>query len=408
MNKIIIEHKEHLGLLEDGKLRCGDVVHTLCDDDLDIEEMKIDCQHTHNKTCGHPVVIHNDHVDYLVDDSLHHISDSGCENHGLLSTYKDYDRRQTFTKKHPKSNSKRFTSMIVLTGTFFLVELIFGIAIGSLTLQADAFHMASDLIALIIGLLSSHYAKKNERFPIIGGLLNAIFLLSTCFNLTIEAIHRLSQHDDHTILEEQTTTLILVGVLGLCINLFGLCIFHQNPNVSHSHSHSHAHSHGHTHSHSEDLNIKSMYLHVMSDALGSIGVVVGGLFIKYSDWELRTIIDPLITILIVLLIVRSTVPVAKKLINVLSHQPSKLINIQHIENEIKNTPHIVSYHDLKIWQVTNDKNIATIHIVCEQPHYLKIIDSIKFIFHNHNIHTSTIQPEFINFGGCYDVVCENC
>jgi hypothetical protein len=93
----------------------------------------------------------------------------------------------------------RFAFMSFFTGGFFLVELIVGVAIGSLSLQADAFHMASDLAALGIGFLAARMSKKKatvgvtygyHSIEVIGALVNSVFLLSVCFIVGLESLHR--------------------------------------------------------------------------------------------------------------------------------------------------------------------------------------------------------------------------
>ena len=126
--------------------------------------------------------------------------------------------------------------MIGLTGSFFFVELIVGGIIGSLALQADAFHMLSDLIAICMSFYAQIILQKGEsnkatfgmiRADVIGGLINATFLLSSCFFITLEAIYRFIEFDEEHVDYDQIDALIIVGVIGLVINLIGIGMFSE-------------------------------------------------------------------------------------------------------------------------------------------------------------------------------------
>ena len=123
----------------------------------------------------------------------------------------------------------RTVAMIILTGLFFIIELVTGIIIGSIALQSDAFHMLSDLCALIISLyaqvIKNNKATNNATFgmvrsEIIGGLTNSVFLLATCFYIIIETIQRFIKHGTENVDLSQINLLIIVGAIGLFINLF--------------------------------------------------------------------------------------------------------------------------------------------------------------------------------------------
>ncbi|KAI0242527.1 Zinc/cadmium resistance protein [Lamellibrachia satsuma] len=148
--------------------------------------------------------------------------------------------------------------MLALTGGFFLVEIIVGYMTNSLALVGDSYHMLSDVIALLVGYasvrISRWQSKKNTygwvRAEVLGALVNAVFLIALCFTIFIEALQRLF-HDEHI---KDPKLMLIVGGLGLFINLIGLGLFSGH---GHSHGggggHGHGHSHGgHGHSHNSD------------------------------------------------------------------------------------------------------------------------------------------------------------
>ncbi|KAF6040952.1 hypothetical protein EB796_000738 [Bugula neritina] len=123
--------------------------------------------------------------------------------------------------------------MLVLTTSFLMVEIIAGRVSNSLALIADAFHMLSDTMALVIGLLAVKYSKKGKsktntygwaRAEVVGALINAVFLVALCFTIFVEAIERLAMREPL----ENADLLLYVGGAGLLINLIGLCLFHNH------------------------------------------------------------------------------------------------------------------------------------------------------------------------------------
>ena len=146
-----------------------------------------------------------------------------------------------------------------MTLGFFLVELIVGITQNSVALLADSFHMLSDVMALIVGLVAVRYQKKQNykdnytfgylRAEVVGGLCNSVFLIALCFTIILDAVKHLFDPERM----ENPVLVLIVGGIGLLINLVGLFMF----SGSHGHSHgggsdSHGHSHGGSHSAGHD------------------------------------------------------------------------------------------------------------------------------------------------------------
>ena len=142
--------------------------------------------------------------------------------------------------------------MILLTTTFFLVEIIVGYVTNSMALVADSFHMLSDVVSLIVGYVALKYSKGGNnggrytfgwaRAEVLGALVNAVFLVALCFSILVEAMKRMVIPEGI----EDPILVLVVGSVGLLVNVIGLFLFHQ-----HGHSHgggSHGHSHG-GHSH---------------------------------------------------------------------------------------------------------------------------------------------------------------
>lgn len=154
-----------------------------------------------------------------------------------------------------KTKTCRLICMICLTLTYFIVELVVGNLTKSVALVADAFHMLSDVISLIIGIVAVRFSKRHSEFntygwvraEVVGANINSVFLLALCLTIVFDAIKRFIEPEPI----ENVNLLLIVGSVGFGINLIGLCLFHGFH--GHTHGSSHGHSH-HSHRHSHDSN----------------------------------------------------------------------------------------------------------------------------------------------------------
>ncbi|KAF9347672.1 hypothetical protein BGX26_000856 [Mortierella sp. AD094] len=162
----------------------------------------------------------------------------------------------------------------------------------------------------------------------------------------------------------------------------------------HSHGHSHDGKNGKQPS-GEDLNMKGIFLHVLGDALGSVGVIITALFIWKTDFSWRFYMDPVVSLLITAIIVHSAVPLVKSASFILMQGVPVGVEIEEIRKDIKAVPDVISIHDLHIWQLTNTKMVASLHVlVTNQESFERVSRAVKTIMHRAGVHSTTIQPEF--------------
>jgi len=212
------------------------------------------------------------------------------------------------------------------------VELLYGIWTNSLGLISDACHMMFDSFALAIGLYAAVISKWEPtktfsygfgRVQVLSGYVNAVFLMFIAFFISLEAIERFLEPE-----EIKSERLLLVSVLGLLVNLIGLFAFHSHGGHDHHphqaeeghahHDHDHAahhdhegHNHHHDHHHHHhggDDNLMGVYLHVLADTMGSVGVIISSSLVHYLGW---TIADPIASFCISLMIFLSAVPLLR-------------------------------------------------------------------------------------------------
>ena len=348
--------------------------------------------------------------------------------------------------------------MLSLTLSYFVVELVVGNITKSVALIADAFHMLSDVISLVIGVVAVRFSKRQSamntygwvRAEVVGANVNTVFLLALCLTIVFDAIRRFV--DPEPI--ENVNLLLIVGSVGLGINIIGLFLFQG------FHGHTHGGGGGHSHAHVEvepptpldqltensnrferystralqeviadsasqmgatttpatielepelkeakkkaaSMNMHGVFLHVLADALGSVVVIISALIIKFvphdpADRKHWTVyIDPTLSVIIVVIISISTISLFRETSSILLQTIPKHLEIKKIKSELLQTvPEITSIHELHIWRLTNEKIIASAHLHRKTlTNYMLVAEKVKKFFHSIGIHSVTMQYE---------------
>lgn len=226
-------------------------------------------------------------------------------------------------------NAKKLTIALALTFTFLIVEVVAGFITQSLALLSDAAHMFTDAAALAIALAAIKIGQKPaddkrtfgyQRFEILAALFNAMMLFVVAIYILYEAYQRFSQPP-----EIQSLGMLIVAVLGLIINLISMKIL-----VSSS---------------QDSLNVKGAYLEVLSDALGSVGVIIGALVIYFTGWMW---VDTVIAVLIGFWVLPRTWVLLKQSINILLEGVPSEIDIESLRNDLLALEGVQGIHQLKV------------------------------------------------------------
>ncbi len=243
---------------------------------------------------------------------------------------------------------RRMTAVLVLTATVMVVEAVGGWLAGSLALVADAGHMLADAAALGLALLAAHIAQRPAsaersfgllRIEILAALVNGTALIIIALAVAFEAWRRL--HDPVTV---DGGLLVGVAAVGLVTNLAGAMVLHR----------------GHDHS----LNQRGAYLHVLSDLLGSVGALLAGAIILATGW---TPADPLVSVLIAVLILRSAWRLVRESADVLLEATPEHIPLGAVHDQLATVPGVRSVHDLHVWTVTSGVVAMSGHLVVDDP-----------------------------------------
>lgn len=175
---------------------------------------------------------------------------------------------------------------------------------------------------------------------------------------------------------------------------------HHNASKDASHD-GHGHG-GHGHSHG-DLNMRGVFLHVMGDALGNIGVIGSALIIWLATFEGRYYFDPAISLVITIIILYSALPLCRAAGRILLQAVPVGMSIDEITTDIESLPRVIEAHHLHVWQLSDTKLVASLHVKvdCEvegagSASYMHLAREIRGCLHGYGIHSSTIQPEFVN------------
>lgn len=305
-------------------------------------------------------------------------------------------------KPHKSANiEKRFILSISLTFLILIGEVIGGIWTGSLALLSDAAHVFMDIFALGLSYLalrlSSRPADENHtygwhRLEVLAALLNGLSLIIIAIGIWYEAFQR--WFEPHKVLGLE---MLGIAILGLLVNVIVAFILGGQDIFHNGHEHHDGHEHAHTaetpHRH-KDLNLQGAFLHVIGDALSSVGVIIAGIIIWQTGWYW---VDPLASALIGSLILFNAARLTRSALHILVEGTPAGLSLQNINNDLTSIPGVSSIHDLHVWSICSGHIALSAHIVLAENSYNisePIMDDIKKRLQTrYGIEHTTIQFE---------------
>jgi len=240
--------------------------------------------------------------------------------------------------------TRAFAIGIVLNTAFVVIELVFGLLAGSLALVADAGHNLSDVLGLMLAWGASLLARRKPsgrrtygfgRTSILAALANAILLLIAIGAIAWEAVLRLRQPEPVA-----SATMIWVAGIGVAINTATALLFMSGGK--------------------NDLNIRGAFLHMAADAAVSLGVVIAGIAISYTNLQW---IDPALSIVIAAVIAISTWDLLWQSLNLAIDSVPPHVDLVMVRDYLASLPGVASVHDLHIWALSTTETALTVHLV---------------------------------------------
>ena len=328
---------------------------------------------------------------------------------------------------------------------------------------SDLLSLIIGLISLILGRkqASAQATFGYKRSETVGGFFNASFLLSTAFFLVTEAIQKFITAEGVDL--DRIDLVLGVAIGGLVINFIGVFIFHEHGNGKEcTHTHHHNHAHGHTHSTGDqnhgnsdclkddhesvsdaqvptstiqvgdgaltpesttlisddtrrrkvrmhrgvgkhkNLTMHSVFLHVLGDLMGSIVAIVSALVQKFVTHPLARLVDPMTTLLMVVIIVCAAIPLLRSTIRILIQAIPEGLSLDALRENVLNVDGVLGVHDLHVWTFTDETVIGHCHVVVRNPlgtidreRHCRIMKDIKSVFHSLEVHNVTIEIEYV-------------
>lgn len=278
--------------------------------------------------------------------------------------------------RHSK-NKKALLIAFLLTTSFMIAEVIGGFVTNSLALLSDAGHMLSDAVSLALSLLAFKLGEKTattvktygyKRVEMLAALCNGVVLIVISVYIFIEAIRRFKEP-----VEIASNGMLIIAVLGLLINILSAWILMRGGDVK------------------GNLNLRSAFLHVLGDLLGSVGAIIAALLIKFFGW---TAADAIASILVSILVIISGWRVTRDTVHILMEGAPQHINVEEVKSTLLNITVVKEVHDLHIWSVTSDFQVLTCHLIIKDNETQSVLkeatDVLKEKFHVEHV---TIQVE---------------
>ncbi len=275
---------------------------------------------------------------------------------------------------------------MALNLAFVIVEAVAGFVGNSLGLLSDAGHNLSDVFSLLLAMIalklaSSHATKRftygRRKASVLISLLNAIILLVAVGAIMVESVEKFFNPA-----EVNGSLIIWTAAVGIVIN--GVTAWVLSCQQQH------------------DINTRGAFLHMLADTLVSVGVVVSGVVIHYTDWY---IIDPIIGIIIAVVILVSTWDLLSESLRMSTDAVPEGYDVDDIQNRIQAIDGVLNVHHMHIWAISTTETALTCHIVIPDAMMLEeVTDRVKEMLDGMNIHHSTLELETTS-SHCHEQQC---
>jgi len=243
------------------------------------------------------------------------------------------------------SQIKNLKLVLILTSSFISVEVLAGFLLNSLVLIADAGHMFIDICGLFLAWFAIKFSQRPPtpqktygfyRFEILAALINGIIVSLLSSYIIYEAYRNFFYFEKSL----DSISIISIGIFGLIINLIGISLLQKDAKTN--------------------LNIEGAYLEVIKDAIGSVGIIITGIIIFFTNFSL---IDPIVSVILVLFIIPRIWSLVKKSIHILMEGVPTNISYEKVKKSILEIKGVTGVFDLHIWTISSNLDALTAHVV---------------------------------------------
>ncbi len=286
---------------------------------------------------------------------------------------------KTTGHNHPEVSGRNIGMAVILNVTITIAEAIGGIISGSMALMSDAAHNLSDVLSLVISYFANRLSKREateketfgfRRSEILAAFINSATLFIIAVVIIVEAVQRLI----HPVIIS-ATWVISLAVASILVNGISALFVRRDSR--------------------DNMNIRSVYLHLFGDMLTSVAVLLGGLAIKYLQWERA---DAVFSLLIAIYLVYMTWGIIRASLRIIMQFTPRDVDIKKIVHEIEEIGGVKNAHHVHVWQIDEHDLMFEAHIDISEDIKVTgfecILENIKEILHQNGITHSTIQPEF--------------
>ncbi|WP_081390023.1 cation diffusion facilitator family transporter [Paenibacillus sp. RS8] len=278
----------------------------------------------------------------------------------------------------PSGNKKGLMIALIITVGIMFLEFFGGLVTNSLALLSDSGHMLNDASSLALSLVAVWFATKPaspnktygfHRFEILAALLNGVTLFVVAGFIIVEAYGRFFEPPTVA-----SGSMMLIACIGLLANVASAWSLMRKGDVK------------------NNINLRSAYLHVLGDALGSVGAIIAGLVMMIFGWYIA---DPIISVLVALLILRGAWGIIKHTVHVLMEGTPITVNPSEVKAVLENIEGVINVHDLHIWTITSGLDSLSCHLLInDQEDDQRILQqAIQLIAERFKIQHTTIQIE---------------
>jgi cobalt-zinc-cadmium efflux system protein len=335
-------------------------------------------KHSH---AGHKHSEHDhNHADHKHDHTKHSHGSRSHAHHGHSHSHHSHSHAHHGHghHHHGPSNKTGLLIALVITAGIMILEFVGGLVTNSLALLSDSGHMLSDAGALALSLAAMWFAAKPasksrtygfHRFEILAALLNGVALFVIAAFIVAEAIKRFAEPPTVA-----SGSMMLIAVIGLLANLASAWFLMRKADVK------------------DNLNVRSAYLHVLGDALGSVGAIVAGILMSLFSWYIA---DPIISVVVALLILKSAWGIIKSTVHILMEGTPHGVDADEVKAALLRIDGVKDVHDLHIWTITSGLDALSGHLLvddgadCQQV----LQQAVRIMAADFHIEHTTIQIE---------------